>query len=811
MSLGPINLLKIWNRVAGIPIPKILIFLFIPFLSLSLTAEENYKFRLSGYDKMPIILEDSTKSIPLDESIFYLKSEKDFPSFEKLLESGEYEEIAMPKGRTPNFGYSESNFYLYFRIQDNRKIKDEMFLLLDYPVFDSLELTCYDSFGSISVLQRTGDHIPYDEWKVKYRKPGFFLDTDIRECILKGNSGSSIQFPLTLYSMIEFYEIVKNDSIVQSLYFGALICMVIYNILIGISIRSMIYFYYSGFLVSYGLFQGAFLGLNYIIFTNVLPIFLVDKSLAILIFINSICIILFFHNLLDIKNKLNRVERFGKILITINLLGLVSTLFFPYSSVVRLSTTLLFLSTLNVFSTSLYLSLKKDTMAIIYLSAWVVFLIGTISLIMLSLGIVERNFLSVYGTQIGSVIEFILLSIAMGHRLSLIQKKTAMDLHEIVGKQEVLLKEEKERVERQTELIQMVERERENAKNAYFQLEASQRKLVQSDKMITLGTMLAGVVHEINTPLGAIKASSEIISQNLDELTGEKSILQELSRDDWMEIFQLIRLADESPKSLSTKELRARTKKLRQYLEDRNIPEYERVAELILILGLGHNPDSLETILQNPKCNTLLMVAGELYGIKNKSSVIGVSANRVSKLVKSLKSYMHFEEEDKMVLSDLSSGIETVLAILHNKMKHGIEVIKEYETLSQVYCYPDELNQIWTNLIHNSIQAMNGEGTILIHLFREANSPEKVDIDKRDLEYHGSYVGISIEDTGPGIPVEIRSKIFEAFFTTKPVGEGSGLGLHIIGKILEKHRGALVLESMPGKTKFTILIPEKLS
>jgi hypothetical protein len=93
---------------------------------------------------------------------------------------------------------------------DTRIFKDEMYLILDYPSMDNLQLTCYGSNGISLLSQKSGDHTPYAEWKVKYRKPGFFLDVDIRECILKGSSGSSIQFPLTLYSMLEFNKVVKD-------------------------------------------------------------------------------------------------------------------------------------------------------------------------------------------------------------------------------------------------------------------------------------------------------------------------------------------------------------------------------------------------------------------------------------------------------------------------------------------------------------------------------------------------------------------------------------------------------------------------
>ncbi len=779
------------------------------YISPLLSESTSYKYNIPGYDREALSIDDSFQSVKMDDYLYFLESEKDYDSFDDLLHSKEIKKDILPRGKSPSFGYNNKYYYIYFRVMDLRVIKDEMYILLDYPSMDNLQLTCYDSNGNVSLIQKSGDHTPYAEWKVKYRKPGFFLDVDIKECVLKGSSGSSIQFPLTLYSMLEFNEIVKQDYIVQSFYFGALVCMVIYNFFLGLSIRSLIYFLYSGFLISYGLYQSNIMGFSYILFLNKFSYFVIDYTIPIFVLIGSIFINLFFINLLDIKERYRKYYNIGKLLILLMLIFLSICTFFPYSIIIRLASISLLLSILYVISGSIYLSLKKEKMAIIYLIAWTLFLVGTSSFILLTLGLIGRNLLSVYGSQIGSVLEFILLSLAMGYRLNLLQQKIALDLESIVNKQNTLLSEEKERSERQAELMRIIEREKENAKNAYFQLEASQKQLLQSDKMITLGTMVAGVAHEINTPLGAIKASSEIIIQKVEELTNENSVVLELNKEDWREVIVLLRLSESFPKSVSTKELRAQAKNLKKYLEDKNIADLEILTELLLDLGLGSNFEKIDNILSNEKYITLLTTAYLIYSIKNKSLVIESSALRVSKIVKSLKSYIHFENTEEMVPANLADGMETVLTILHSKLKIGIEVFKEYSITKEIYCFPDELSQIWTNLIHNSIQAMNGVGKLNIEIFPDAQIRNTPDIDKRDPEFKGSYIGISIEDSGPGIPPEIRTKIFEAFFTTKPVGEGSGLGLHIIGRILEKHKGVLELESEPGRTKFTILIPDR--
>ena len=348
----------------------------------------------------------------------------------------------------------------------------------------------------------------------------------------------------------------------------------------------------------------------------------------------------------------------------------------------------------------------------------------------------------------------------------------------------------------------------ERATKAYLELEASQKQLVRSDKMITLGTMVAGVAHEINTPLGAIKANSENISEQmkslLESLNPEN---QNLSLSELQMVIRILELTGNSSTTLSSKEQRALRKKIVLELESKGIIHPEEVAEKMIEMGLVSILEGDHEIYKVPEFNKLLGIASLFFGIQKKSGVIQTSAERVSKIVKSLKSFMHFDQSDEKKLADITEGMETVLTILHNKIKYGIEVIKNYETIPQILCFTDELNQIWTNLIHNAIQAMKENGSLQIDIEKVSSAESKPDIDKRNSSYSGDYISVSIQDSGPGIPPEIREKIFQAFFTTKPAGEGSGLGLHIIGKILEKHEGALYLESQPGRTRFSVILP----
>ncbi|MEO0948456.1 MAG: ATP-binding protein, partial [Cyanobacteria bacterium J06641_5] len=139
-------------------------------------------------------------------------------------------------------------------------------------------------------------------------------------------------------------------------------------------------------------------------------------------------------------------------------------------------------------------------------------------------------------------------------------------------------------------------------------------------------------------------------------------------------------------------------------------------------------------------------------------------------------------------------GIETTLELYHNYIKKGIEVIRNYQDLPEIEGYPDELLQVWTNLIHNGVQAMEGRGTLTI-----------------STDTNSDRVTVVVQDSGAGIEPAVQDRIFDPFFTTKSQGQGSGLGLSIAKEIVEKHRGQITLSSQPGQTEFTVVLPLKLS
>jgi signal transduction histidine kinase len=200
--------------------------------------------------------------------------------------------------------------------------------------------------------------------------------------------------------------------------------------------------------------------------------------------------------------------------------------------------------------------------------------------------------------------------------------------------------------------------------------------------------------------------------------------------------------------------------------------------------------DCIESLLQSRDNSSILETAYQLSAIQNNSQNIKLAVERASKIVFALKNYARQDNSATMVKTSITDSIDTVLTIYHNQLKQGIEVTKNYGEAPPILCYPEELTQVWTNLIHNAIQAMNYNGQLAIA------------VSQKDTN-----VVVEITDSGAGIPVEIQEKIFQPFFTTKPAGEGSGLGLDIVRKIVEKHQGKIILESQLGQTKFSVWLP----
>ncbi len=334
--------------------------------------------------------------------------------------------------------------------------------------------------------------------------------------------------------------------------------------------------------------------------------------------------------------------------------------------------------------------------------------------------------------------------------------------------------------------------QKENLEALLDNLTQTQEQLVQSEKMAALGQLIAGVAHEINTPLGAIKASVSNMKESLESTRYiHLSLLQGKTKLNLELYSKALDLAPKGRSDYSSREKREHKRKIRKKLKEEKIESYEVIADLLTYLEIFDKVDEIINLLRIDNAVEILTNVRNSISLVKNTRTISIASDKASKVVFALKKYAHRDSLGEKVPTDIIDGIETVLTLYDNQIKQGISLIKDYAELPLAMCYQDEINQVWINLIQNALHSMGVRGTLTI----KAVAGEK-------------FIDVSITDTGEGIEPSIMDKIFEPFFTTKQQGEGSGLGLDIVKKIVDKHNGSISVKSKLGEgSTFTIQLP----
>src|SRR5215471_4045764 len=316
----------------------------------------------------------------------------------------------------------------------------------------------------------------------------------------------------------------------------------------------------------------------------------------------------------------------------------------------------------------------------------------------------------------------------------------------------------------------------------------------QRDRLASLGKLSAGLAHELNNPASAAKRASSQLREMIKHVRNASHELgkRELTPTQKSEIEQLeaslMNFDGPPPNALAAGQRKNQIDSLLRSHGQDNL--WQLAADLA---RKNFDPKVLEHLFATLGPETaraaLVRIAAivEIAGLLNE---IESSTSRISDLVKAIKEYT-FMDQSPVQNVDIVKSLETTLTILNHKLKRGVSVHREYEPIPLlVNSFGSELNQVWTNIIDNAIDAMNGKGELTVRTYRQDDC-----------------VVVEIDDNGPGISKEVLPRIFEPFFTTKAVGEGSGLGLDTVQRIVKKHRGNVQVHSKPGDTRFQVWLP----
>lgn len=321
----------------------------------------------------------------------------------------------------------------------------------------------------------------------------------------------------------------------------------------------------------------------------------------------------------------------------------------------------------------------------------------------------------------------------------------------------------------------------------------------QNEKMMALGKLSAGLAHELNNPASALVRDSASLLTHLQLQPGTFkkviSIQMTASQVDAVndELFRLLAIKDLP--ELSLKEKTKRVDEIIEWLDEHEVENSYDMAENFV--DFGFVVDNLETFcshIPRAHCSPVFNWINNLLTTERMVQDIQESSRRIAELVSAVKTFTHMDRGFDKQRTDIRMGIKNTLMLLkHRIKKNNVELVKDFdETLPEVNVVVGELNQVWTNLIDNALDAMepNGRGTLTITT-------------RRDRQ----FARVTIADDGPGIPEDIKTRIFDPFFTTKEVGKGTGMGLEVVSRIVRQHNGSIKLTSQPGKTEFVVCFP----
>ena len=647
---------------------------------------------------------------------------------------------------TPNFGLSNSTFWIKMDIR-NETEDSNVFLELAYPRIEFC--TLYSKQDSVFREESISWNDPFGKRKVDHQNIVFKLDIPQQQTgtyYLKIQASEQIVLPLIVRTEEGFFKYAFTNEIIAGIHMGVLAVMMLYNFFVYVSIREKSYLYYVLYILFIGLNQTTITGYTFKFLWPETPS--LNQYFSIFPGLGGIFAILFFQNFLHTREKSPTIHRVLSAVIP----GFVLAMFFNLIGMDRISYRIIDVTgptaALLALVVAFQLSAKNYRPAKFYLAAWSIFLVGIVLYTLRNLNILPYNSFTNYTMQAGTAIEVILLSFALADKINVLKQekeasqaqalKISMENEKMILEQNAFLEKS---VDQRTAELQLANGE---LNLTLTKLKDAQSQLIDSEKMASLGQLTAGIAHEINNPINFVSSNIRPLRRDIDDVLEILDSYDEMHHVDSIDVLK---------------------------------SKFTEIEKLKEELDLDYIKTELGTLLK---------------GMED-------GAHRTVEIVKGLKIFSRVDESD-LNLVNINEGIESTLIILNYQMGNAIKLVKELGNIPSIECYAGKLNQVFMNILTNSIYALlkdkpeNATPTIWVKTWLK--DPENI--------------AISMRDNGPGMTPEVRAKIFEPFFTTKQVGDGTGLGLSIVFKIIEVHSGNIQVNTEVGQgTEFLITLPVK--
>ncbi|HWB24779.1 MAG TPA: 7TM diverse intracellular signaling domain-containing protein [Chitinophagaceae bacterium] len=657
--------------------------------------------------------------------------------------------IAFKKGTKKITTYLGNYNNLWLRcILKNKVADNKLYFDIDYANISDIEMYRQNKDGQLELVEKTGNSLPFKSRKNNFTNFVFGLDIPYDSTGIYYFHFTSIhplQLPISIHDQETLDKISQKELLIVGIYSGIIISILLYNFFLFFSTKDESYFFYVLYLFSLLLALLTFSGWS---FKFLWPSHPQLNKYAVIVtsMLPGVTALVFALSFLRIKQYSRLLVVLCYILIVLYCAPLIVA---PYT--LSLSYSLLTIDgiaggLLLIFASG-YISWKGYRPALYYFFAWFVFAVGRQILSLRNLDVLPYNNFTTYILYIGSAIEAILLSLALADRINIYKK---------------------EREESQAEALRVSKENERLVRDQNIILEKNVAE--RTEELIKTN-------HQLNDALVSLKdAQTQLVDAekmaSLGQLTA--GIAHEINNP-----INFVK-SNINPLKLDIKDI------------------FEVVQEYNKLHAL--NGDAVTYKKQLQQIDQLQQQL-DLEFIKNEVGhlIQGIEdgAERTAEIVRGLRTFSRLDESELKVVN-VHDGIESTIVLIRNNIPFDVQVIKNFNANGEIECYPGKLNQVFMNILTNGLQAIAAK--------TERQNPESITITTRDVE--GDKIEITIKDSGIGMSDEVKHRVFEPFFTTKDVGEGTGLGMAIVFKIIEKHHGKIAINSAPGKgAEFILTLP----